>query len=162
MEDHAEPRPPLPGQGGFWRAERFVQRIRSAVGRVYSRAKQLRTLLIVSDDNGFRKQLSTVFDPASGFDTCVQADSGMEALAKIRELSPALVVLDFLLPDMTGLQLARMLKSTTPELPIFMLTMDYNVDIEKDARSCGITAVFSKLDDLAPLAANARVVCGIE
>jgi hypothetical protein len=43
-----------------------------------------------------------------------------------------------------------------------MLTADYNVDIEKKAPSCGITAVFSKFDDLSTVVANARAVCGIE
>jgi hypothetical protein len=47
-------------------------------------------------------------------------------------------------------------------MPIFLLTTDYSVFTEKKALSCGVTAVFSKLDDLAALVANARAVCGIE
>jgi len=47
-------------------------------------------------------------------------------------------------------------------LPIFMLTADYDVNIEKEALAFGITAVFSKLDDLTTLIANARAVCGLE
>jgi hypothetical protein len=43
-----------------------------------------------------------------------------------------------------------------------MLTTDYNLDVEKLALSCAITAVFSKLDDLAMLVPNARAACGIE
>jgi CheY-like chemotaxis protein len=58
--------------------------------------------------------------------------------------------------------LAQKLKSITPELPIFMLTTDYSMKIEKEALSSGIVAVFSKQDDLATLVANARAVCGIE
>jgi DNA-binding NarL/FixJ family response regulator len=66
------------------------------------------------------------------------------------------------MPEMNGLQLARELKARVPELPIFMLTADYDVDIEREALAIGITAVFSKLDDLTTLIANARVVCGLE
>ena len=66
------------------------------------------------------------------------------------------------MPEMKGLQLARRLKAIAPELPIFLLTADYQADIEKEALSSGITAVFSKVDDLATLLANARAVCGIE
>jgi hypothetical protein len=36
------------------------------------------------------------------------------------------------------------------------------VNIEKEALAFGITAVFSKLDDLTTLIANARAVCGLE
>jgi DNA-binding response OmpR family regulator len=76
-------------------------------------------------------------------------------------LLPNLVVLDFALPCINGIQLARRLKIIIPQLPIFMLTEDYTASSEKEALSCGITAVFSKLDDLAPVVANARAVCGI-
>jgi DNA-binding NarL/FixJ family response regulator len=66
------------------------------------------------------------------------------------------------MPEMSGLQLVRKLKGIMPELPIFMMTSENDIDIEKEALSCGITAVFSKLDDMASLVANARAVCGIE
>jgi DNA-binding NarL/FixJ family response regulator len=120
------------------------------------------SVLIVDNDNAFRKQLRTFFEAGGGFDACLEAGNGVEALDKTKRLLPNLAVLDFLLPDMSGLQLAQELKAITPELPIFVLTTGYDVNIEKEALSCGITAVFSKLDDLAALVANARVVCGIE
>jgi two-component system response regulator EvgA len=123
--------------------------------------KQLPTLLVVSDDNALRKQLRALFDHAIGFDACEEAVKGVEALEKIKGLLPNLVVLDFSLPDMSGLQLAKKLKTIRPDLPIFMLTTENDMNIEKRARSYGITAVFSKLDDLATLVANARAVCGI-
>ena len=120
------------------------------------------TVLIVDDDNAFRKQLRTLFDHGRGFDAFVEAGNGVEAIDKTKRLLPGLAVLDFSLPDMSGLQLARKLKAITPEMPIFVLTTDYSVSIEKKALSCGITAVFSKLDDLATLVANARAVCGLD
>src|ERR1700682_3762826 len=120
------------------------------------------TVLIVEDDSAFRKQLRALFDRDSGFDSCVEAQTGVEALDKAKSLSPSLVVLDFLLPDMSGLELAEKLKANTLGSPILMLTTDYSVDIEKTALSCGVSAVFSKLGDLRTLVANARAVCGIK
>jgi CheY-like chemotaxis protein len=119
-------------------------------------------VMIVDDDHTFRKLLCTLFTESSGFDDCVEAASASEAMDKIKHLSPNLAVVDFSIPEMNGLQLARELKARLPALPIFMLTADYDVDIEKEALACGITAVFSKLDDLTPVIANARVVCGLE
>ena len=120
------------------------------------------TLLIVDDDDAFRKQLRTLFEHSGGFDAFVEAANGLEALEKTKQQLPNLAVVDFSMPGMNGLRLARELKTLQPSLPIFLLTADYDVRIETDALACGITAVFSKLDDLAPLVANARVVCGIE
>lgn len=119
-------------------------------------------LLVVSGDIALRKHLRALFDHVGGFDVCEEAVNGVEACEKIKGLLPNLVVLDFSSPDMSELQLAERLKTITPELPIFLLTTDYDMNIEKRARSCGITAVFSKIDDLATVVANARAVCGIE
>ena len=120
------------------------------------------TVLIVDDNDAMRKVLHTIFTNSSGFDVCVEARNGYEAIDKIQQSLPNLAVVDFSMPEMSGLQLARELKTIAPELPIFMLTVDYDTAIEKEALSCGITAVFSKHDDLATLVANARAVCGIE
>jgi DNA-binding NarL/FixJ family response regulator len=120
------------------------------------------TILIVDDDDSFRKVLHTIFDQSGGFHACVEARNGAEAIAKTKHLLLNLAVLDFALPDMNGLQLARELKAIAPEMAIFMLTAGSELEIELEALSCGITAVFSKLDDLTTLVTNARVICGIE
>jgi CheY-like chemotaxis protein len=119
-------------------------------------------VLIVDDDHAFRAVVRTLFESGSGFDACVGAGGGAEALEKAKQVSPSLAVLDFSMPEMNGLELARELKAIAPKLPIFLLTADCDADLENEALSCGITAVFSKLDDLATLVDNARAVCGIE
>ena len=119
-------------------------------------------ILIVDGDRSFRKLLYTLFKSGGGFDTCVEARNGVEAIDRAKSRSPSLAILDFSMPEMNGLQLARKLKELAPELPMFMLTADYDSDFEKKALSCGITSVFSKLDDLGTLVANARAACGID
>jgi len=120
------------------------------------------TVLIVDDDNAIRKLLHALFDQGSGFDACVEAENGFEAIAETKHLLPSLADLDLSMPEMDGLQLAQELKAIAPKLPIFMLTAEYDAEIEKEALSCGITAVFSKVDEMATLVANARAICGME
>lgn len=119
-------------------------------------------VLIVNHDRSFRKLLYTLFKNGGGFHSCVEARNGVEAIAKTKQLLPCLAILDSSMPEMNGFELARELKAISPELPIFMMTDENDLEVEKEALSGGITAVFSKLDDLSSLVANARAVCGIE
>lgn len=120
------------------------------------------TVLIVDDDSAFRKSLRALLEHDGDFASCVEAESGAEAMEKMKYLLPNLVILDFSMPGMNGLQLARNLMAVMPELPIFMLTAEHSLQLEKEALSMGIIAVFSKFDDLQTLLANARAVCGIK
>jgi DNA-binding NarL/FixJ family response regulator len=120
------------------------------------------TVLIVANDNSFQTGLRTLLEQGGGFDFCIEARSGSQAIEKVRHLLPNLVILDFLLPDMNGLQLAQELRKIMPRLPIFMLTADRDLHAEKDALSSGINAVFSKVEDLETLVANARAVRGMK
>jgi two-component system response regulator EvgA len=117
------------------------------------------TVLIVHDDVYVRNTLHSLFQHASGFDAFAEAGDGLEAVDLTTRLLPNLVVVDSTLPRVNGLQLAMRIRIIMPQVPIFMLTEDYSVSTEKEALSCGITAVFSKLDDLSPVIANARAVC---
>jgi DNA-binding NarL/FixJ family response regulator len=120
------------------------------------------TVFIVANDSSFQKGLRTLLEQGGGFDFCIEARSGSEAIEKVRHLLPNLVILDFSLPDMNGLQLAQEIRKMMPRMPIFMLTGDRDLHAEKDALSSGINAVFSKVEDLEALVENAREVCGIE
>src|SRR5260370_25852221 len=96
-------------------------------------------ILIVDRDSSFRKFLYTLFKNGGGFDSCVEARDGVEAIAKAKQVLPSLAILDSALPEMSGLQLGRKLKTIMPELPIFMMTSDKNVDLQKETLSHGIT-----------------------
>jgi DNA-binding NarL/FixJ family response regulator len=117
------------------------------------------TVLIVHDDIYIRNTLHSLFQRGGGFDAFAEAGDGLEAVDLTTRLLPNLVVVDSTLPRVNGLQLAMRIRIIMPQVPIFMLTEDYSVSTEKEALSCGITAVFSKLDDLSPVIANARAVC---
>lgn len=79
-------------------------------------------VLIVEDDVGIQTLLSYSLEQA-GFAT-ILVPSAESALAEIRSELPALVLLDVMLPMMSGVELARHLRSEprTRELPIIMVT----------------------------------------
>jgi DNA-binding response OmpR family regulator len=61
-----------------------------------------------------------------GFETAT-ADSGRTALRRFRELSPRLVVLDWMLPDFDGIAVCRELRGIS-DVPILMLTAKGELD----------------------------------
>jgi DNA-binding NarL/FixJ family response regulator len=113
-------------------------------------------VLIVGDDLASREVLRTLFKDQGKFEICGDAGSEALALEQARSLSPNLIVVDAAKPLTNGL--VRQLRKAAPKTPIFLLTAKYNVAIEKAALASGVTAVFSKLDDLETLIANARAV----
>jgi two-component system KDP operon response regulator KdpE len=115
------------------------------------------TILIIEDDIVVRRALHSLFDRRTGFDACVDT-TNRAAVAEAQQRSPDLAILGFPMAESNGLLLARDLKAVAPNLPIFMLTPDYDSDIEKEALSFGVTAVFAKPDDLAALVENGRAV----
>lgn len=79
-------------------------------------------LLIVEDDEALSALLAYNLT-AEGFDAAF-VTSGDEALAAIAKHNPHLVILDWMIPGLTGLELCRILRSQseTADLPIIMLT----------------------------------------
>jgi DNA-binding response OmpR family regulator len=78
-----------------------------------------RTILLVDDEPTLRETLVEVLD-ADGFHVVAAAD-GREALARFRDSKPDLVVLDLMLPELSGIEVCRIIRAESP-VPILMLT----------------------------------------
>ncbi len=78
------------------------------------------TVLVVDDDVSTRASLLAVL--AGAGIAAIGAASAEQALAFHADSGPALVVIDYLLPDRNGLDLAQALKERDPTLPILLLT----------------------------------------
>lgn len=79
-------------------------------------------ILVADDEEDVLNLLSSNLKSA-GF-TVIQASDGETALAKAREKKPALIVLDLMLPGMSGLEICKSLRAdpATARIPIVMLT----------------------------------------
>jgi len=78
------------------------------------------TVLVVDDHPSFRRLARRLLQSA-GFSVVGEAGDGASALAVARELRPDLVLLDVLLPDATGFEVAEAL-ATDPGGPVVVLT----------------------------------------
>ena len=80
-------------------------------------------VLVVEDEEDVVEMLTRAFRRATGFNV-IAATDGATGLRRAREESPALVVLDLMLPKLPGLEVCKILKSDslTRHIPILMLT----------------------------------------
>jgi CheY-like chemotaxis protein len=84
------------------------------------------TVLVVDDHPSFRRFACRLLE-AAGFAVVDEARDGASALAAVRALSPDVVLLDVLLPDTTGFELAETL-SVDPTGPVVVLTSSRSAD----------------------------------
>jgi phosphate regulon transcriptional regulator PhoB len=80
-------------------------------------------ILVVEDEPDVVDLLALQLRKAGGF-SIVTAQDGAEGLKKARAESPALIVLDLMLPRMSGLEVCKILKTdvSTRHIPVIMLT----------------------------------------
>jgi two-component system phosphate regulon response regulator PhoB len=83
----------------------------------------VKTRILVVDDEPEAVELVEFNLKQAGFDV-VSAGDGVEALKKAREQSPALIVLDVMLPEVDGMEICKTLRrdKSTAKTPIIMLT----------------------------------------
>ncbi len=95
------------------------------------------SILIIDDDAAMvevlRRRLS-----AQGF-TAIEAETGIDGLAKARRHRPALIVLDLRLPDSDGLEVCAQLADdpTTCRIPVIILSGMERPDIIRRSRAAG-------------------------
>jgi CheY-like chemotaxis protein len=118
----------------------------------------VKSVIIVDDNPVVRKLLCEAFTTASDFSVCGEAANGTEAIEKAQLLRPDLIITDFAMPVMNGLEEARVLRHLMPTLPVILYTMHAEPYLEKEARLAGADAVVSKSEGVATLIAMARTL----
>ena len=113
------------------------------------------TVLIVDDFPAVRKALRSLLEKQLSSVVCIEAISGLEAIAKAKTSCPALIILDLSMPEMNGFEAATVLQKTMPQVPLFMFTSHQGREVESQAASVGIRAVFSKYTGINALLAQA-------
>src|SRR5258708_2033925 len=89
-----------------------------------------------------------------------EAEDGRRAVEKVRERSPDVSVMDFLMREMNGLEAARRISKDEPNAPILMVTSDPSRQLEEEAKKAGIRGLCSKSDVRSLLRAVEVVLSG--
>src|ERR1700747_2251568 len=99
----------------------------------------MRKTVLIADDNAFvRTALFEIFEREPDFHVCAVVENGREAIDQACQLVPDLIVLDFAMPIMDGMEAARVLRRLMPSVPLIIYSASPNEISPQAARSVGI------------------------
>jgi DNA-binding NarL/FixJ family response regulator len=125
----------------------YIRRLvvfQSLQGRPEFRYVLAKSILIVDNSDMVRASLRKFLEREMGFKVCGEASDGLDALEKVPQLEPDLVILDLAMPRMNGLQAARKLRTLPVNIPIILFTMYSDALQFRDVEDAGVDAVVAK------------------
>ena len=111
-------------------------------------------VLIADDSVPLRSGLRKLIEEHPGW-LCAEALNGRDAISKVQQRAPDILILGLCMPVMDGLQAARTISKLLPDLPILLYTTDLPPSLVSMAQRCGIQGTVSKYD-------SRQIVSGIE
>jgi CheY-like chemotaxis protein len=107
-----------------------------------------RLKILVVDDNAHMRKLVVTILQAFGAIQIFEADSGERAWALLRDANPDVVILDWMMEGMSGLDFVRQVRtspsSPNPFVPVIMLTGHTHIDHVRQARDAGVNEFLAK------------------
>jgi len=103
-------------------------------------------ILVVDDNPAVRHYLRALLEQQSSWQVSDEARTGGEALQRIQKNPPDMILLDFQMPDLNGLDVARQITRMFPEIPILMVTIHLSKQLAEEARRVGIRGACAKTD----------------
>lgn len=100
------------------------------------------SIVVVDDDAFDRRAVSRLLEGQFEYEA---ASSGAEALARLPGLLPRLVLLDLMMPRISGLDLVREIRQNYPHIATVLMTSRGSEEIVKQALLAGATSYLSKI-----------------
>lgn len=115
--------------------------------------------ILLVEDNEMNRDMLTRRLGRQGFEV-LHAGNGLEGVTATRELLPDLVLMDLSLPEMDGLEAARIIRANpaTRAIPIIALTAHAMLDDRERALAAGCDDYDTKPVDLARLLEKVRLL----
>jgi len=104
-----------------------------------------RRILIVDDHDGFRRSAGRALS-AVGWEVVGEAGDGEGALRAAADCEPDVVLLDVGLPDISGIEVARRLHESSPELAVVVVSTHDRADYGELALASGARGFLSKIE----------------
>lgn len=103
-------------------------------------------ILLADDHPIVRRHVRDILQSIKGWVVCGEAATGREAVAMTAAKRPDLVVLDLSMPELDGLQAARLIHEQFPETEMIILTMHEPFGIADELKALGVRRWIPKTD----------------
>jgi two-component system, NarL family, invasion response regulator UvrY len=103
-------------------------------------------ILVVDDNPAVRHYLRSLLEQQSSWQVVDEARTGAEAIQRVTKNPPDMILLDFQMPDLNGLDVARQISRAFPEIPILMVTIHMSKQLAEEAQRVGIRGACAKSD----------------
>ena len=116
-------------------------------------------VMVVDDTDHVRRMLRNMLE-LDGFEVVGEAASGPDAVKDVGGADPDVVVLDYKMPDVDGLETAERIRAVRPEQVMIMYTAFVDSDLQQRARDVGVSVVLGKVEGLESLEREIARLCG--
>src|ERR1700730_10672817 len=120
-------------------------RLTAVTNSVRLRPRSLMVRILIADDSTLvRRVLRSLVEQDKDWQVCAEATDGGEVVQRTLETHPDLIVLDFQMPVMNGLQAAQEIAKVAPDVPVLLCTAHLSLHLMGEARRVGIQGAVSK------------------
>ena len=117
-------------------------------------------VMVVDDTDHVRRMLRNMLE-LDGFSVVAEASGGEEAVEAVDAADPDVVVIDYKMPVVDGLQAAARIREKRPEQVMILYTAFVDADLQRKARDVGVSVVLGKVEGLESLEREISRLCGI-
>ena len=103
-------------------------------------------ILIADDHEVARRGIRSLLESHPGWEVCAEAKDGRDAVELATSMKPDLVLLDIGMPNLNGLEAARQILATSPNVAILILTMHDSDNVIREVLRAGARGFLLKSD----------------
>jgi len=115
-------------------------------------------VMVVDDTDHVRRMLTSMLS-LDGFEVVGNAAGGRQAIENVENADPDVVVIDYKMPGMDGLDTARGIRAARPDQVMILYTAYIDDKLEQDATAAGISLCVGKVEGLASLEREISRLC---
>ena len=102
------------------------------------------TIILADDHTIVRQGLAKLLEGEPGFNVVGEAENGREAVGKVEELKPDVVIMDISMPMLNGIEATRQIKKIRPKTRVIILSMHCHDRYIKELFSLGASGYLLK------------------